>query len=310
MHGDASLSLFKCDECAFVTRAEEKVEEHKVIKHINEVIVKTDASIFMHSCVSCDFNTNDYQIIRKHIDETHRQQTIIKDVARTEYQQEFLCETCGKSFPTIVELKLHEETEHVEETGANTETCIKCRICKLEFSSGSNLNEHLGSHRPNVLVQCDQCEEVCDDVSNFISHLQNTHRKNTEVVECKHCDFKAINKDSLYEHLECEHIEYAMLASVTAGQANMISSFEQFKGELCDVINKIINGQNKIIDDQNIIKQELFILKNQKKDAPVNINKMEESVAKLTTSVNNLSKYSQKVEDISPCPPCPPEKPS
>ena len=76
---------------------------------------------------------------------------------------------------------------------------------------------------------------------------------------------------------------------------------------MCDVINKIINGQNKIIDDQNIIKQELFILKNQKKDAPVNINKMEESVAKLTTSVNNLSKYSQKVEDVSPCPP---ERPS
>ena len=78
--------------------------------------------------------------------------------------------------------------------------------------------------------------------------------------------------------MECEHIEYAMLASVTAGQAEMITTFEQFKGELSDVINKIINGQNKIIsdqnkiiDDHNIIKQELFIMKNQKHDNLIDV---------------------------------------
>ena len=68
------------------------------------------------------------------------------------------------------------------------------------------------------------------------------------------------------DHIECDHIEYAMLANVTASQTDMNTNFDRFKDELSNILNKIIDHQNKIIDEQNIIKQELFILRNQKQE--------------------------------------------
>ena len=301
---EAPLPMFKCDECTYVTRTKENVDKHKVKKHANEVketkTDKTDITVFMHTCISCQFNTNDYNILRKHIDETH----MIIDIDVTENPQEkdvnntFVCENCGNVCSTVLELEWHNETEHMVENGL---TCIECEICNLNFSSVHHFNEHIKSHSSRV--QCDQCECVFDDVSKFISHLQNTHKKNAELIKCQHCDFRAQNKDALYEHLENEHIEYAMLASVTAGQAEMITKFDQFKGEMCNIINKIIDGQNKIIDDQNIIKQELFILKNQKHNNSVDIKKVEDSVTNLTTSVNTLSSNAQILHGATSCPP-------
>ena len=304
MAEEAPLPMFKCDECTYVTRTKENVDKHKVKKHANEVketkTDKTDITVFMHTCISCQFNTNDYNILRKHIDETH----MIIDIDVTENPQEkdvnntFVCENCGNVCSTVLELEWHNETEHMVENGL---TCIECEICNLNFSSVHHFNEHIKSHSSRV--QCDQCECVFDDVSKFISHLQNTHKKKAELINCQHCDFRAQNKDALYEHLENEHIEYAMLASVTAGQAEMITKFDQFKGEMCNIINKIIDGQNKIIDDQNIIKQELFILKNQKHNNSVDIKKVEDSVANLTTSVNTLSSNAQILHGATSCPP-------
>ena len=79
-----------------------------------------------------------------------------------------------------------------------------------------------------------------------------------------------------------DHIEFAMLASVTASQSEMRSDFEVFKGELTNVLNKIV-------DDQNILKQELFIIRQKECESSENITKIDKSIANLTNIIKNVS---------------------
>ena len=72
----------------------------------------------------------------------------------------------------------------------------------------------------------------------------------------------------MYDHIECDHIEFAMLASVVANQADSKDNFERFKGELTSILNKII-------DDQNIVKQELFIVRQNKCEKDDILQKMQ-----------------------------------
>ena len=80
-----------------------------------------------------------------------------------------------------------------------------------------------------------------------------------------------------------DHIEFAMLASVTASQSEMRSDFEVFKGELTNVLNKIV-------DDQNILNQELFIIRQKECESSENITKIDKSIANLTNIIKNVSK--------------------
>ena len=80
-----------------------------------------------------------------------------------------------------------------------------------------------------------------------------------------------------------DHIEFAMLASVTASQSEMRSDFEVFKGELTNVLNKIV-------DDQNILNQELFIIRQKECESSENITKIDKTIANLTNIINNVSK--------------------
>ena len=298
-------SIVKCDECTFITKSGVKLQEHKV-KHVNETKRDNSEEIpFMHSCVTCDFNTNDYQILKEHVDSIHRKkvktvdeplneissvgvdmkaQNIDKhtETKKEEEDRTEQCKPCGESFSNVLDLEWHNETQHKE-----------------SYPDGSI---------QKTKIQCDQCELSFAEVPNFITHIQSYHSGNQELIPCKSCNFKTLNKQSLYDHIEHEHIEYAMLASITDGQANMHTNFEGFKGELCDVLNKIIESQNKIIenqnkifDDNNTIKQELFILKNQTKNLCGDI--MQEEVVSKTMNSQKLQESSKTKPAIFVPPP-------
>ena len=274
----------------FTAENEKRFENHVKDEH------EHDETSFMHSCISCKFNTNDYQLLREHIDRIHREQVEKVDEPR----EEILSAQVDGESQNIVE---HVHTNHEE--GASGE--LLCNICGKVFSTKldvewHNETEHAGNgSTKKTIIQCDQCEFSCEEVTKFITHLQSKHDGNPEMVPCKSCDFKTLSKQSLYDHIENEHIEYAMLASITAGQTNMHTNFEGFKGELCDVLNKIIKSQNKIIENQNkiiddqiIIKQDLFILKNQQTKVSENISEVEDAVSKTTNAFS-----SQKLHEES-----------
>ena len=213
-------------------------------------------------------------------------------------------------------MEWHQETEHddaiveAHTNGGNCPECdflaidedrldshvkalhsFPCEKCTLYFKSTSLLEDHMKTHGQNEVETsqmdgrtcCDQCDFSSVNLPEFITHLQDKHKQKPELVHCRHCEFKAINKQSLYDHIEMDHIEFAMLASVTASQSEMRSDFEVFKGELTNVLNKIV-------DDQNILKQELFIIRQKECESSENITKIDKSIANLTNIINNVSK--------------------
>ena len=89
----------------------------------------------------------------------------------------------------------------------------------------------------------------------------------------------------MYDHIENEHVEYAMLASVTSSQADMNTNFSQFKDDLTNILNKIVDTinkinekQTKISNDQNEIKQELLILRQSNYEQKLKSTKVDDIV--------------------------------
>ena len=200
------------------------------------------------------------------------------------------CQKCDQNFKTIFDLEQHDATEHGEsEVSKLKVNRYNCEICLITFQIHANYEKHMEEihskkRAVNTKTYCDQCEYSCDNVADFIAHLQRIHN-NPELISCKHCDYKALNKDKLYDHIENEHVEYAMLASVTSSQADMNTNFNQFKDDLTNILNKIVDTinkinekQTKISNDQNEIKQELFILRQANYEQKVKSTKVDDIV--------------------------------
>ena len=101
-------------------------------------------------------------------------------------------------------------------------------------------------------TKCDQCAYEALDVKDLVEHILANHEKNMEMIECQYCEYRAVNLLSMNDHIEADHQEYAILRHLAKCQVNAADAFENFKVELTNVLNNIIDGHNTI-------KQELFI---------------------------------------------------
>ena len=106
-----------------------------------------------------------------------------------------------------------------------------------------------------------------------------THKINTEVIECPFCDFKTISMQGYKDHVDSAHVELAMFGHLTGSQNDLSQSFEKFKNELKKVLNVII-------EDHNVIKQEMFILRQNKHESHEKLKSIENSIGKLTSMVS------------------------
>lgn len=98
---------------------------------------------------------------------------------------------------------------HNPEERANrkpSERRFKCEICEQCFSRKMNLNVHMKSHSTSrgILGQDDETEEcpICFKIiaKNSKYHMK-THEKGVKVYECKVCDAKFNQSESLRAHM-------------------------------------------------------------------------------------------------------------
>ena len=240
----------KCGKCGKTIRTNIGRERH--------------VQLYWNSCNLCSPEITSFDI---HMSTQH-----CDLIEQKEQKEEHRCIKCEQIFDSLIDLERHDKTEHgTSQVSIPNASHYSCSKCSITFQNQESVTKHMEYHSQEEAVgtrtYCDQCDYICVNVADFISHIQTTH-ENPELISCRHCNYKALNKDKLYDHIENDHIEYAMLASVTAGQEKMETNFNQFKGELTDVLNKIFNtinkineNQTKIINDQNVIRQELFILR-------------------------------------------------
>ena len=53
----------------------------------------------------------------------------------------------------------------------------------------------------NQKTDCDQCQFKGNKDNEFVAHLLKEQRNSPELLECRHCEYKAINVLGINEHI-------------------------------------------------------------------------------------------------------------
>ncbi|XP_038221026.1 zinc finger protein 26-like [Zerene cesonia] len=133
---------------------------------------------------------------------------------------QFLCDSCGKGFPTKFMLKKHVRLEH---TNADyvCQTCnmsfkthgafsyhrithkgdFNCAQCPERFPSWYLRKRHVAfAHDKSLQIACELCSKTFVKYNSLKWHLMSVHH-NDKPFACDLCDFKCINKTYLKRHM-------------------------------------------------------------------------------------------------------------
>ena len=291
---DNSSTLYKCNSCAHVSPSTDDLKVHKTAQH--EADKPQPVLEYFHSCITCKYQTNDYNDLNEHINKEHRHDiTSFKccgcdNVFQTKLDLElhmkmkhealktpqekihFVCTTCKFSCESESALEKHTSELHDHET-------FKCNLCQRNISKESDLTNHTCIASKDI--KCEQCDYRANNVSDIVTHILSTHCNKTE-IECAHCEFKAIDKEGMKNHIETEHWELSFMAHIVSQLTNVTENFESFKKELTNILNVII-------EDHNVIKQELFIHRQDNHKQADKIKKIDEGISTLTNMISNSS---------------------
>ena len=185
----------------------------------------------------------------------------------------FPCDKCqGSIFQTPELLAKHNISHH------QIQPC-RCDKCGDTFCNIDSLKEHICRYSEiGQNTNCGQCDYKGKSVNDFITHLLKTHKKNPEMIECEHCEYRSLSVQSYNEHLQADHEEFTILGNLVSNQNGLNNNFETFKAELTDILNIIIQ-------DSNVVKQELFILRQEKHENNKKLDYIEKAVTKLANTV-------------------------
>ena len=129
-------------------------------------------------------------------------------------------------------------------------------------------------------------------MSDLVTHLLRLHIRNVELIECQHCEYKAIDKNQFQNHIETYHWELSFMAHIASNLDAVSQNFEKFKGELTNILNVII-------DDHNVIKQEMFINRQENHKHMEKKEKIEEVIINLANKLATASSSSTTRESSS-----------
>ena len=289
-------SFYKCNECVFIAATMEELKVYKKKQHVSEQ-QKPD-NIFLHSCISCKFQTNIYNDLNTHIAEYHGPE-IKQVVSHSIPDASIPCSSCDHTVSNRLELEWHIETEHsfikctmCDYTGeteveirkhiASTHEPLahKCSTCQRIFNQSCELEEHTYVAGNNI--RCEQCNFKAETISVLVTHLLSVHGNNVspEQIDCAHCDFRALDKQKLKDHMESDHWELSFMSHIVTSLDKSSQNFETFKEELTKILNIII-------EDHNTIKQELFIHRQNNHQNVDRMKKIETGIETLTNTINS-----------------------
>ena len=222
---------FKCKECEFVFNSNSKMNMHMKETHAqNKLGVECDL---------CEAEGNEAKNLSSHIHDENREDIATRDLS-------VICGECGLTFVNEEHCYTH-MMDHNE----------KQLLCDFygEISDELEGTRHNCNSPTLVWTKCDECEFKSSQVSQIVEHMRTIHK---ETHHCHFCSFKLQDKNGVIEHMMDKHPTLTLLNNVSNQMSSIgdsFSSFEVFKKELTDILNKIIDGQNEV-------KQELFVTRN------------------------------------------------
>ena len=221
------------------------------------------------------------------------------------------CNECDMKFNTKLDLEWHVETAH-EDTQGESNNCLacafvavsqeelgvhiltshtfSCELCRKVFNNKTVLLQHKATDhiesQSNLLketIKCEECDIESVSVKEFITHIIQVHKTRQTTYICSFCEYEAVEKNVLEEHIEKYHDMIGVLNGLARNQVYVSESFDSFKDE-------VLTAFKKINEDNNVIKQELFILRQSKQ----NTSKKNESNISDSTPASDPSSAASK----------------
>ena len=144
-------------------------------------------SKFSGICHTCGISSSDF--IRRVYFEEH-----IK--ANESGRQAYICESCGKGFSSLMDLKKHVGKYHNEN--------YSCIQCGKSFIAKDHFNRHMKEHNLEPYC-CDVCTKTFTRLDNLKIHKPEGCLKSKENVNCDHCE-KVFSCDwNLKQHNKVYH---------------------------------------------------------------------------------------------------------
>ena len=147
---------------------------------------------------------------------------------------EVQCDQCEYKCYLNIQLKKHKNTVHglqrADMSAAPFSEPFPCEWCGLVFSDFSLLKEHVSSYHAPPSTKCRYCSFTCEDKDMFQNHMIESHE---------------------------EYVILHTMASQIDQATDKFVEFDTFKTD-------VLNVMNKLLENQNAMKQELFLVRNNK----------------------------------------------
>ena len=173
----------------------------------------------------------------------------------------YVCERCGKSFPSIVAFKAHMKSHQLFHM---------CTFCEKIFTAKTKLRDHLAiDHRfdcsADDIFICSICEKKHLSSNDLNEHLNQDHNLMKEHI-CTQCEKAFATKPMLTIHLMESHefnpiesVSYkaeladSMANDTSAAQALSLKSMQvvednNLKGVRCDVCGRMLSCNRSLSD--------------------------------------------------------------
>ena len=190
----------------------------------------------------------------------------------------------------------------------NFHSVIKCELCQFACNNQSILNAHIKEVHPSDSKRkrypCEECNSGFDRVEHLLIHIQDIHSKditplsNTEVFSCSNCNYTTQQKSQLDQHsqqyhsvIKCNFCHFSVkdestrkehvyerhpevtMFHTTASQVNTLSEkimlLDAFKADCMKTLNTIVENQLVIKQEMFLIRNELYEEKRQSHETPV-----------------------------------------
>ncbi len=173
----AEQKLSKCNLCQQEFFRKQAMEHHVRQFHSNHKDVK---------CLHCPATFSSYRTYQLHMRACYTRKTK-------------KCKLCDSKFANSESLRQHAKDSHG--------ITFKCDSCSAVFKQRRVLKKHVKLKHTNDYHECKKCKKRCVTRISLAEHTKNTHRKGSDVFQCKICPFKTGFQPRLKGHITKKHLQ-------------------------------------------------------------------------------------------------------
>ena len=171
-----------CDICGLTFSSRQGLVNHHKEFHVTECK-------FVCDYADCDFKTKTNAKLLVHKKRVHLK------------EKNEVCETCGKTFYNVYELKHHVEFHHTEGKS------YICHQCGASYQTKFTLRDHIKTKHKGYLM-CSICEMLFRSAKKIQLHYNQKHKIKTELTDhyvCPQCQVNCKSFKELDDHLVLSH---------------------------------------------------------------------------------------------------------